>query len=576
MAVINTLYTDVLNTWRTNFNQLSINVGDQTLMYQSDGLDLFAPPSSLIAAVNDLNSRKVKRDGDTITDLVVSTFLTVGTTLTVTGASSFSSGTFSSTLGVTGASTLSAVTVGGATQLNGSITVGVNKVTIDPTTGNTSIAGTLSVAGASTLGNVGATNITASGTLSVTGNATVAALSATNITASGTLSVTGNATVAGLSASGVITSTVAIGTAPFIVTSTTPVANLSIGGNAASATTATNVSGIVALANGGTGSNIVPAVGGVLYSGASTLSLLAAVATAGHPLISGASAAPSWLAYPLPTTIGTANSLLGVNAGATGTEFKVLTSSGGSIAISYTAGGINIDTTSTSGGTTYTGNVYVGSPTQITLSTTGYITATGLITGSGFSTTGASNLAVTTATTPSVDSNNTNVATTAYVQGQGSVTAPVMDGVAAVGVSTRWAHGDHVHPSDTSRASTANPSFTGTIDFNSATDIQNTNTSTSSTSLNQVIASYPIATYRSVEFIIQAVNSIGNVYHSSTIKAIHDGTNVTSTEYAATYTANGPAATFSSAINAGNLQLLATPTSSNVTVFKITAILTLV
>ena len=41
------------------------------------------------------------------------------------------------------------------------------------------------------------------------------------------------------------TSTVATGTAPFIVTSTTVVANLSVGGNAATVTTNANLTGMV-------------------------------------------------------------------------------------------------------------------------------------------------------------------------------------------------------------------------------------------------------------------------------------------------------------------------------------------
>jgi hypothetical protein len=49
-----------------------------------------------------------------------------------------------------------------------------------------------------------------------------------------------------------ITSTIATGTAPFVVTSTTPVANLSIGG------TAQNVTGTVAVGNGGTGATTAP------------------------------------------------------------------------------------------------------------------------------------------------------------------------------------------------------------------------------------------------------------------------------------------------------------------------------
>lgn len=48
------------------------------------------------------------------------------------------------------------------------------------------------------------------------------------------------------------TSTVATGTAPFVVNSTTPVANLNIGGNAATATTATNLSGGTVSATSGT------------------------------------------------------------------------------------------------------------------------------------------------------------------------------------------------------------------------------------------------------------------------------------------------------------------------------------
>lgn len=53
--------------------------------------------------------------------------------------------------------------------------------------------------------------------------------------------------------------------------------------------------------------------------------------------------------------------------------------------------------------------------------------------------------------------------TFAAVGGTASSTNPVMDGVAAVGSSTSYAKGDHVHPSDTSRAPTASPTFTGTV-----------------------------------------------------------------------------------------------------------------
>jgi hypothetical protein len=44
-----------------------------------------------------------------------------------------------------------------------------------------------------------------------------------------------------------------------------------------------------------------------------------------------------------------------------------------------------------------------------------------------------------------------------------STTLPLMDGTAAIGTSALFARADHVHPSDTSRAPVASPTFTGTV-----------------------------------------------------------------------------------------------------------------
>lgn len=71
-----------------------------------------------------------------------------------------------------------------------------------------------------------------------------------------------------------------------------------------------------------------------------------------------------------------------------------------------------------------------------------------------------------TVTTQTNNTYNNTIATTQYVYNQltqvfaGTIT-PLMDGVAAVGVSIKFAHEDHVHPTDTSRAPIANPTFTG-------------------------------------------------------------------------------------------------------------------
>lgn len=69
---------------------------------------------------------------------------------------------------------------------------------------------------------------------------------------------------------------------------------------------------------------------------------------------------------------------------------------------------------------------------------------------------------VPTAPTAAASVNDTQVATTAYVKSQATSTTPIVDGTATVGtLATGFALGDHVHPTDTSRAPLASPAFTG-------------------------------------------------------------------------------------------------------------------
>lgn len=87
-----------------------------------------------------------------------------------------------------------------------------------------------------------------------------------------------------------------------------------------------------------------------------------------------------------------------------------------------------------------------------------------------------------TAPTPAPGDNDTSIATTAFVTaavaaGGGvslSSTNPVMDGVAAPGVGVTAARGDHVHPTDTSRAPTSAGTAAGTS-FTPAGSIAATN-----------------------------------------------------------------------------------------------------
>ena len=78
------------------------------------------------------------------------------------------------------------------------------------------------------------------------------------------------------------------------------------------------------------------------------------------------------------------------------------------------------------------------------------------------------------APTATTNTNTTQIATTAFVLGQASSTTPIVDGTAAVGTGTTFARGDHVHPTDTSRAPLASPTFTGTPA--APTAVANTNT----------------------------------------------------------------------------------------------------
>jgi len=97
------------------------------------------------------------------------------------------------------------------------------------------------------------------------------------------------------------------------------------------------------------------------------------------------------------------------------------------------------------------------------------------------------------APTAGVNTNTTQIATTAFVLGQGATSTPSMDGVAAIGVATRYAREDHVHPTDTSRSPIVSPTFTGTpVAPTAAQDTNTTQISTTAFVLAQAASTNPL------------------------------------------------------------------------------------
>lgn len=83
---------------------------------------------------------------------------------------------------------------------------------------------------------------------------------------------------------------------------------------------------VIGMTYGGTGANLTPSNGGIIYSNASTMAVLAGTATANKMLLSGSSTTPSWSTSTISSTF-TANNLL--YASATNTVSGLATANNG-------------------------------------------------------------------------------------------------------------------------------------------------------------------------------------------------------------------------------------------------------
>lgn len=91
----------------------------------------------------------------------------------------------------------------------------------------------------------------------------------------------------------------------------------------------------ISMDNGGTGANLTPANGGIVYSGAGAMAILAPTATANQILKSGANSAPHWSTATYPDTVSANAILFGSSSNVVGeitpAASSVLISSAGSV-----------------------------------------------------------------------------------------------------------------------------------------------------------------------------------------------------------------------------------------------------
>jgi hypothetical protein len=117
--------------------------------------------------------------------------------------------------------------------------------------------------------------------------------------------------------------------------------------------------------------------------------------------------------------------------------------------------------------------------------------------------------------TAAADTNSVALATTAYVVGQAGSATPIVDGTAAVGTSLRYARQDHVHPTDTSRAALASPTFTGTpLSTTAAVDTNTTQIATTAYVVGQGYAKLASPTFSGTPTLptgtIATTQTVGN------------------------------------------------------------------
>lgn len=119
-----------------------------------------------------------------------------------------------------------------------------------------------------------------------------------------------------------------------------------------------------------------------------------------------------------------------------------------------------------------------------------------------------------TAPTAAAGTSTTQVATTAFVQqeiaGDLATAAPLMNGVAAVGTSTKLARENHVHPTDTSRAPLESPALTGIPTAPTAAPGTNTTQISTTAFVQAAIAALVNSSPAALDTLNELATALGN------------------------------------------------------------------
>jgi len=495
-------------------------------------------------SVGETPSNVILANGDITTTNITTTGIA---NLNAIGNVKISGGTAGQVLSTDGAGNLTFVT----TATSGSIFNGTSNVAIPVANGNViaAVAGTtiltITTAGANLVGNLSVGGILTDNIYHANGapfdlqqaagsntqiqynmgNNFAASANFTFNDATNVFTVNGNANVGNLGTAQVLASAnvtapqlisnVANGTAPFVVTSTTQVANLSVA-TAGSATTAgtvttaaqpniTSVGNLTGLTVGNASSNVV-------------------IADTGTIVATGNITAPNF--------IGNVQGNISGNIVAPGSNTEVVFNNAGNLGAS---------------------NAFSFNNSSNVLTVVGNVSATNFI-GNGAALTAIAGANVT------GQVGNALVAGTVYTNAQPNITS--------VGTLTSLAVTGNISSGNVSATSanltTAN--VTGNVIIGSTTVTSGTVTTTATTA-NQTIASFAVTGTTGIEYLVKGIDSAGGKHSVAKVVAVTDGANVDYTIFATVNIGTVTGSSLQVVVDSGNLKLQVTPASSNSTVW---------